>query len=62
MSLSTELQQLSLLTEVDDLIQRVRKWLSESPAWTPARSARALTTRILERVQSLRIRLEAPLV
>lgn len=62
MSLSTELQQLSLLTEVDDLIQRVRRWLAVSPAWTPARSARALTARILERVQSLRIRLEAPLV
>ena len=62
MQQTPELQQLTILAEIDDLVQRVRRWLDDAPAWDSARSARALVKRIVDRVHSLRIRLEAPLV
>jgi len=62
MSLTPELQQLTILAEIDDLMLRVRRWLDDGPAWGPARKARSLVSRIVDRVHSLRIRLESPLV
>lgn len=62
MSLTPELQQLTILAEIDDLVLRVRRWLNDAPAWGPARKARSLVSKILDRVNSLRIRLESPLV
>ena len=62
MSFTPELQQLTILAEIDDLVLRVRRWLDDVPAWDPARKARSLVSRIAERVHSLRIRLESPLV
>ena len=62
MQQTPELQQLTILAEIDDLVHRVRRWLEVAPAWDSARRARALVTRIVDRVHSLRIRLEAPLV
>ncbi|MFM7833879.1 MAG: GTPase, partial [Planctomycetaceae bacterium] len=41
---------------------RVRRWAQGGPAWRPAETVRALTLRVLERVQTVRLRLETPLV
>ena len=62
MQSSGELQQISLLHEIDELAGRVRRWAAAGPAWRPAENARALTRLVLERVQTVRLRLEAPLV
>ena len=62
MSLTPELQQLTILAEIDDLVLRLRRWLNDAPAWAPGRKARSLVLKILDRVNSLRIRLESPLV
>ncbi len=62
MTSSSELEQLAVLAEIDDLIRRVRQWHKSGPAWDAAEHARALVGRILSRVESLRIRLETPLV
>lgn len=59
---SGELQHLSLLHDVDDLTARVRRWVSERVGWEPAVRARGLALQVLERVQTLRVRLETPLV
>lgn len=60
--MTPELQQLTLLTEIDDLLNRIRRWKQKDLAWEPATAARALVAGVLSRVQSLRIRLESPLV
>ncbi|MFY8059037.1 MAG: hypothetical protein ACOVRM_14920, partial [Planctomycetaceae bacterium] len=62
METSGELQQITLLFEIDELAGRVRRWAQAGPAWRPAQTARALTLRVLERVQTVRLRLESPLV
>ena len=62
MSLTPELQHLTILTEIDELVVRIRRWLDDSPTWDSAHKARALVARIVDRVHSLRIRLESPLV
>lgn len=62
MSLTPELEHLTILAEIDDLVVRTRRWLDQGPAWDPARKARGVVTRIVDRVHSLRIRLESPLV
>ncbi|MCA9013158.1 MAG: GTPase domain-containing protein, partial [Planctomycetaceae bacterium] len=62
MSQTPELLHLSLLAEIDELMLRVQRWQKNSPDWTPARTARALVLKITERIHSLRIRLESPLI
>ncbi len=62
MSLTPELQQLAILAEIDDLVLRVRRWLDDAPALGSCAKARSLVSKIVERVNSLRIRLESPLV
>jgi hypothetical protein len=62
MAPTSELQQLTILAEIDELLHRVRHWMEVTPSWDPSRKARALVGRIVDRVHSLRIRLEAPLV
>ena len=62
MSLTPELQQLTILADIDDLVVRVQRWLKDAPAWDSAKKARSLVSKIVERVHSLRIRLESPLV
>lgn len=57
-----ELLQLELLAQVDDLLGRLNSWLEVEPTWEPLQSCRALLRRVLSRVETLRIRLEAPLV
>lgn len=60
--MTPELEQLTLLTEIDDLLNRIRRWKQQEVPWEPATKARALVGEVLNRVQSLRIRLESPLV
>lgn len=62
MSATPELEQIAVLAEIDDLVANVQQWTEDCPDWTTARTARALVRRVTDRVQSLRIRLEAPLV
>jgi energy-coupling factor transporter ATP-binding protein EcfA2 len=62
MSLTPELQQLTILADIDDLVVRVQRWLKDAPAWDSAKKARSLVSKIVDRVHSLRIRLESPLV
>lgn len=59
---SQELQQIELLARVDDLVSRVRSWTAAAPGWVPLEQCRAILERTLARVETLRIRLEAPLV
>ena len=62
MSLTPELEHLTILAEIDDLVLKVRRWLEHSPAWDPAHKARSVVRKIVERVSTLRIRLESPIV
>jgi ABC-type multidrug transport system fused ATPase/permease subunit len=62
MSLTPELEHLTILAEIDDLVLKVRRWLDHSPAWDPAHKARSVVRKIVERVSTLRIRLESPIV
>jgi hypothetical protein len=58
----SELAHLEVLAEVDALVDRLNRWSDDAPAWQPAERCRALVRRLAERADSLRVRLEAPLV
>lgn len=59
----SELAQLELLAQVDDLVARLAAWSAVPPGpWGPLARSRALIRRLLKRVELLRIRLETPLV
>ncbi len=57
-----ELDHLELLAEIDALGARLRRWADAPPPWQPAELCQALVRRLLGRAESLRVRLEAPLV
>ena len=57
-----ELQRLETLAEVDDLTDSIAAWAGQSSPWSPLRRCSALLNRVLDRVRTLRIRLECPLV
>lgn len=57
-----QLEHIALLTEVDDLIDRLNRWIDDCPNWETARRSRSLVRHLLDRVAVLRIRLETPLV
>lgn len=59
---SPELVHLELLAEVDALVGRLERWAEGAPGWQPAESCRALVGRLAQRAESLRVRLQAPLV
>jgi hypothetical protein len=58
----SELAHLEVLAEVDALVDRLKCWSEDAPAWQPAEKCRALVRRLAERADSLRVRLDAPLV
>ena len=60
--LSSELTQLELLAEVDSLLAELTRWSESAPDWPSARTCAALVKRLTERAESLRLRMEAPLV
>jgi hypothetical protein len=59
---SSELTQLEALAQIDSLVARTTAWADRPVSWGPALRSQALVRRVLNRVETLRIRLEAPLV
>ena len=57
-----EFAQLEILAQLDDLMSRLRTWSEGDSAWESLNRCRAMTRRLLPRIETLRIRLEAPLV
>lgn len=57
-----QLEHIALLAEVDDLTDRLQKWIDDEVNWDTAKRSRSLVSRLLARVQTLRFRLETPLV
>lgn len=57
-----EFAHLELLAELDSLSNRLRQWAENTPEWQTAEKCRDLIRRLLERVSSFRIRIDAPLV
>lgn len=57
-----ELARLELLAEVDSLLAELQAWSESAPDWPPARQSQALMRRLTQRTDTLRMRLEAPLV
>ena len=57
-----DVAQLELLAQVDELVSRLTQWGACESPWRPMNHASALVRRLLSRVESLRLRLEAPLV
>ncbi len=62
MSNSQELQQIELLARVDDLVDRLAVWCGTDSGWQPLEQCRRILRRVLERVETLRVRMEAPLI
>ena len=58
----SELAQLELFSQVDELIRRLSAWADAESPWEAMNGCQALLQRLLGRLQTLRIRLEAPLV
>jgi len=59
---ASELAQLELLAQIDDLTARLNAWSARTSPWEPLQQARSLLRRLLQRLDPLRVRLEAPLV
>jgi hypothetical protein len=57
-----ELAQLEMLAQVDELVGRLQAWSHSSCDWEPLEHCQALIRRLLSRVETLRVRLEAPLI
>jgi hypothetical protein len=57
-----ELAHLELLAEVDSLTEALERWGGIAPDWQPARTCRAIITRLIERTKTFRVRLESPLI
>lgn len=59
---SPEVAQLEMLAQVDELVGRLARWAESESPWEPMEHCRALVRRLLTRVETLRVRLEAPLI
>lgn len=57
-----ELAQLELFAQVDELARRLQQWSEGESPWQPLNQSRALVRRLLTRLETMRVRLEAPLV
>lgn len=57
-----KLAHLEVLARLDELMTRAAEWCRRPPVWQPQRTAQALLQRVLDRVESLKVRLEAPIV
>jgi hypothetical protein len=58
----SELAHLELLADVDGLLAELRTWSERAPDWGAARHCRALVKLLADRADTLRVRLDAPLV
>ncbi|MBI1346204.1 hypothetical protein GC163_07925 [bacterium] len=59
---SSELAQIELLAQIDDLLARLTRWSTASTAWQSLHQAKAVLHRVLTHVDPLRIRFDSPLV
>jgi len=57
-----DLAHLELLAEIDALARRLQDWSRSAPPWRPAETCQAIIGRLTGRLNSLRVRLESPLV
>jgi energy-coupling factor transporter ATP-binding protein EcfA2 len=57
-----DLAHLELLAEIDALARRLDDWSRGFPPWRPAETCQAVIGRLAGRLNSLRIRLESPLI
>ena len=57
-----DLAHLELLAEIDALARRLDDWSHSAPPWRPAETCQAIIGRLAGRLNSLRIRLESPLI
>jgi hypothetical protein len=60
--MTTELAQLELLTHIDELVTQLSEWSESSSAWETVKHGKSLVHRLLQRIEPLRARVEAPLV
>ncbi|SFJ38405.1 dynamin family protein [Planctomicrobium piriforme] len=60
--LDSEVRQLELLSAIDALRRRVEEWIDQPSDWESVRRSQLLLRRVMDRVETLRIRMEAPLV
>jgi len=57
-----DLSQLEMLARVDEVVERLTEWAEPASPWEPMNQCRAMIRRLLARAETLRLRLEAPLV
>ena len=57
-----DLAHLELLAEIDALARRLDDWSRHAPPWRPAETCQAIVGRLAGRLNSLRVRLESPLI
>ncbi len=60
--MTTELTQLELLASIDDLMTRLANWSATASSWEPIQREKLLVRRMLERLEPMRARVEAPLI
>lgn len=60
--MTTELAQLELLAYIDDLVSQLSAWSQKESAWQSVQHGKSLVRRLLQRIEPLRARVEAPLV
>jgi hypothetical protein len=61
-TVSSELNQLESLARIDALLRRLQVFAGSQSAWEPLARGQALVARLLSRLETLRSRLQAPLV
>lgn len=59
---NAELEQLELLSQIDELIARLSQWAELPSSWEPQNRCRGLLRRLLARADSVRMRIESPLI
>lgn len=56
------IDQLELLTRIDELTSQLRRWIDAEHPWEPLRHSQNLLKQLLNRAEDLRLRIEQPLV
>ncbi len=60
--MAADIVQLELLAQIDDVVRRLQAAADRSSAWQPLQHAHSVLRRLLQRVDPLRLRVDAPLV
>lgn len=60
--MAAEIVQLELLAQIDDVVRRLQSVAERPSAWEPLQHAHGVLQRLLQRVDPLRLRVDAPLV